>query len=64
MLTVYVVIFDSEGKCVTEYEMDHHNPADRRRLGEGCRDAFEAGGSVVTTTSRNFLARLARGLRE
>lgn len=33
---------------LVEYTMDHDDPVQRRRLGESCRDAFEAGQVVVT----------------
>jgi hypothetical protein len=31
-----------------EYEMDHNDPAQRRVLGEQCRNAFEGGQCVIT----------------
>lgn len=33
---------------VAHYVMDHDDPSQRRVLGEQCRNAFEAGQSVVT----------------
>jgi len=33
---------------IVDYVMDHDDFSQRRRLGESCRDAFEAGQVVVT----------------
>lgn len=33
---------------IAEYTMDHDDPAQRRVLGEQCRNAFEGGQLVVT----------------
>jgi hypothetical protein len=34
---------------VREYVMDHDDPAQRRVLGEQCRNAFEGGQTILTT---------------
>lgn len=35
---------------VRRYDMDHDDPAQRRVLGEQCRNAFEGGQRIVTYT--------------
>lgn len=35
--------------CITVYTMDHDDQAQRRVLGEQCRNAFEAGQCVITS---------------
>lgn len=35
-------------EIVSYYTMDHNDPAQRRILGEQCRNAFEAGQCVLT----------------
>ncbi len=53
-MKVRVIIFNSWDHMVDEwppfvdYTMDHDDPAQRRVLGEQCRNAFE-GGQVVLT---------------
>jgi hypothetical protein len=39
-------------KPIIEYGMNHNDPAQRRVLGEQCRNAFE-GGQVVVTVPMN-----------
>lgn len=34
--------------CIACYVMDHNDPAQRRVLGEQCRNAFEGGQAVIT----------------
>lgn len=54
MLKVNVEIYSSveayeEGEeALASYVMDHDDPAQRRVLGEQCRNAFEAGQMIVT----------------
>lgn len=48
MLKVEVTIYNPDGSVLTNYVMDHDDDTERRRLGEGCRNAFEAGQSVRT----------------
>lgn len=50
MLMIKVVVYAKAGdiKPIAEYEMDHDDPVQRRRLGASCREAFEAGQMVVT----------------
>ena len=47
MLPIRVTITDM-GDTIASYTMDHDDPAQRRVLGEQCRNAFEAGQSVRT----------------
>lgn len=56
MLKVYVLVLDEKGNRISHYSMDHDDPVQRRRLGEGCRDVFEAGGSVVTSVNPRLVA--------
>lgn len=39
---------DIGGPVFRSYTMDHNDPAQRRVLGEQCRNAFEAGQCVLT----------------
>ena len=58
MLKVKVVVYphsvrvedvmQGKVKPVTEYVMNHDDAVERRRLGQGCRDAFEFGQMIVT----------------
>lgn len=36
-------------KTVAHYVIDHDDPAQRRVLGEQCRNAFEGGQTVITS---------------
>ena len=47
-LVIKVTICSPSGQLVRQYVMDHDDPAQRRVLGEQCRNAFEAGQSVNT----------------
>lgn len=49
MLAVRVTITNRDGSVVASYTIDHDDPAQRRVLGEQCRNAFEAGQAVSTT---------------
>lgn len=51
MLKVHVVIMNRAGATpaiVADYTMDHDDQAERRVLGEQCRNAFEGGQWVYT----------------
>lgn len=43
-----LIKFENGCKPFCEYTMNHNNPAERRVLGEQCRNAFEAGQVIVT----------------
>lgn len=45
---IYNDFFDCGAIPDHEYVMDHNDPAQRRVLGEQCRNAFEAGQVVMT----------------
>lgn len=47
-LIIKVTICSPSGHLIRQYVMDHDDPAQRRVLGEQCRNAFEAGQSVST----------------
>lgn len=50
-LIVRVEVYRREGrewKLFRSYTMNHDHPAQRRVLGEQCRNAFEAGQKIVT----------------
>ncbi len=36
------------GDCIAAYYMDYTNDSERRRFGENCRNAFDAGQVVIT----------------
>ena len=59
MLKIYVLILDEKGQHTSHYSMDHDDPVQRRRLGEGCRAVFEAGGTVVTSTNSRLVDDIA-----
>jgi hypothetical protein len=40
---------------VADYVMDHSDNTQRRRLGEGCADAFAAGQAVITYPLDEFV---------
>lgn len=42
------MILEANGYIYRDYTMDHNDPAQRRVLGEQCRNAFEAGQCVLT----------------
>lgn len=48
MLKVAVEVCDNHGVLIASYTMNHDDPAQRRVLGEQCRNAFEAGQSIFT----------------
>lgn len=48
-LFVQVVVYSQSGQVFRKYTIDHDDPAQRRVLGEQCRNAFEAGQSIRTT---------------
>jgi len=45
---IIVEVSTWHGEPIREYLMDHNDPAQRRVLGEQCRNAFEAGQQVWT----------------
>lgn len=53
-MKVYVEVYESlaaferGSQPFTEYTMNHDDPAQRRILGEQCRNAFEGGQVIVT----------------
>ena len=49
MLLIKVVVYNPDDSIVRIYTMDHDDPAQRKVLGEQCRNAFEAGQSISTT---------------
>jgi uncharacterized protein YicC (UPF0701 family) len=42
------VVMDMKAVIYRLYDVDHNDPAQRRVLGEQCRNAFEAGQCVLT----------------
>jgi uncharacterized protein YicC (UPF0701 family) len=42
------VVMDMKAVIYRLYDMDHNDPAQRRVLGEQCRNAFEAGQCLLT----------------
>ena len=47
-LLVCVEVWDKNESLVRDYTMNHDDPAQRRVLGEQCRNAFEGGQTIVT----------------
>lgn len=53
-MNVRVIVYGSlnafvyDDKPIREYDMNHNDPAQRRVLGEQCRNAFEGGQVIVT----------------
>lgn len=45
---VAVEVWDVDGTKLREFVMDHDDQAQRRVLGEQCRNAFEGGQRIVT----------------
>lgn len=52
-LWIEVIVETWDGELVREYIMDHNDIAQRRVLGEQCRNAFEAGQWIITGPQRN-----------
>lgn len=52
-LTIRVTITNVDGSLFRQYTMNHDDQAQRRVLGEQCRNAFEAGQSVATSPVRD-----------
>lgn len=48
MLKLMVFVFNSDSTLFTSFIMDHDDVMQRKRLGMGCRNAFEHGQRVVT----------------
>lgn len=48
MLKVMVFVYNSDNSLHTSYILDHEDVKQRKRLGFGCKDAFEHGQRVVT----------------
>lgn len=46
-LLIAVEVWDGSER-IRQYVMDHDDPAQRRVLGEQCRNAFEGGQKIVT----------------
>ena len=45
---VYASVHEISEPPLREYVMDHDDPAQRRVLGEQCRNAFEGGQCIIT----------------
>ena len=51
-LIIEVTIRSANGDLIRRYRMNHDSAAERRVLGEQCRNAFEAGQQVSTRPVR------------
>lgn len=52
MLLIKVMVFNPDNSLFRRFIMDHDEVAQRRVLGEQCRNAFEAGQTIKTQPIR------------